>query len=129
MLVSVSLALGCQAAASNPSCFDYLEAKGFGSRSMASVRSGATVKNINDQHPALLNVLRKSELIDERPIEPAFTITLLTGGSWESQKVSIEIGKDGYGAIQHVGERVYFHCSQLPGFAEAAFNQSTIVIR
>ena len=126
LLGSVAFALGCR---SHQDCSDYVTAEGFGSRSMVSVRIGETVKNINDQHEALLDVLRDSAWIEARPVEPAYTIELLTGGSWESQKMLIQVGEDGDGVIEHVGDRVFFHCSRWPGFARAAFDRSTIVLR
>ena len=127
MLAPVAFALGCESPTSYPTAFEYLQAEGFGPHVFGQVRSEA-IKNINDQVPALLEILRKSEWVPERPIRPAFTIYLESGSSAASQAVSIQIGSDGYGVIQHVDERTFFYCGHLHSFADAAFNQSTIVV-
>jgi hypothetical protein len=127
VLAPVAFALGCQDPTSYPNGLEYLKAEGFGPNVFAQVRS-ETEKNINDQVPALLDMLRESEMVPERRIVPFFTIYLESGSSSPSQVVSIQIGIDGYGVMQHVHERAYFYCSELPRFAEAAFNQSTIVV-
>ena len=126
-VAAVAVVLGCQDPMSYPSGLEYLKAEGFGPQLFAQVRN-ETTKNINDQVPALLELLRNSEMVPERRIAPWFTIWLESGSSLPSQVISIEIGVDGYGVIQHVDERAYFHCSKLPRFAEAAFNESTIVV-
>ena len=125
----VAFALGCQSRTAHSNSYEYLRAKGFGASSFAQVRSGETVKNINAQLPSLLNVLRDSEMIPKRPVDRSFTIYLQSGSSWASETVAIHIGKDGYGVIEHVNQRVFFLCSELPSFADASFNESTIVVR
>jgi hypothetical protein len=128
VVAPVAFALGCQSRTAYPNSYEYLKAKGFGAASFAQVRRGETVKNINAQLPSLLNVLRDSEMISKRPVEPSFTIYLQSGSSWASQTVSIQIGKNGYGVIEHVKQRAFFHCPELPSFADASFNESTIVV-
>jgi hypothetical protein len=126
---SVVLVLGCQPAPSPETCREYLSAKGFDRPRYAQVRSGETSKNINEQIPALLTILGASEMVEERPIAPAYTLSMRTGSSRASQLMTIQIGEDGYGSIQHVEERVFFHCGHLPAFAKFAFDESTIIVR
>jgi hypothetical protein len=129
LLVFAPLAyeLGCTSPTSYPNGLEYLRAQGFGPHLFAQVRS-ETVKNINDQVPALLELLRGSEMVPERPIRPDFTIYLESGSSSPSQLITIQIQSDGYGVMQHVDQRAWFYCGTLRNFTAAAFDQSTIVV-
>ncbi|HEX5009570.1 MAG TPA: hypothetical protein VFY71_04145 [Planctomycetota bacterium] len=127
MLVLLACAISCTSPTSYPNGLEYLRAQGFGPHLFAQVRS-ETAKNINDQVPALLDLLRDSEMVPERPIRPEFTIYLESGSSLPSQRMTIQIQSDGYGVIQHVDQRAWFYCGRLRSFTAAAFDQSTTVV-
>lgn len=121
--------LGCQSNMTFVTGYEYLESKGFTQSLFAQIRHGDIVKNNNEQLPEILHALHDSEIVPKRPVTPTYTIYLETGSSFPSQKVSIQIGEDGYGLMQHLKEQVYFYCAQLPTTTQSAFNQSTIILQ
>lgn len=128
MLASLVFELGCALyAAPWSNCRDYLAAKGFGHPMFALVKTGDTTMPVHDL-PGLMEVLADSEMIGPRRVVPTFTIQMCIGSSLRSQGLDILVGEDGYCAIHHVDARAYFHCSQLPRFAETAYNQSTTLV-
>lgn len=122
--------LGCESPTSFKNGGEYLRSKGFDSSSFAQVENGNTVKNVNDQLPSILQAIEESGMmISKRGITPEYTIYLESGSSLPSQTISIQIGQDGYGMIQHLNKQAYFYCPKLLVATRAAFKQSSIVLR
>jgi hypothetical protein len=125
---SLCFALSCQSPTSFPNGFEYLKAKGFEYPLFAQIRVGNTAKNVNDQIPSLFAVLRNSEMSARVKLVPAFTIYLETGSSLPSQIILILVDSDGSGEIRFNGQRAYFHCHELPAFANEIFQGSSIIV-
>jgi hypothetical protein len=121
--------LGCQTTPSYVTGYEYLELKGFAQPLFGQILHEGTVKNVNKQIPEILLALQDSVIVQERPIDPTFRIHFEIGSSFRSQMVSIEIGEDGYGLMQHLNERVFIHCAKLSVIAKSAFDQSAIIVR
>ncbi len=117
----------CQSPTSFPNGYEYLAANKFGHPYFAQMKVGNTLKNINDDLPQLLELLRKSKMVPKRKVNPTYVIYMQTGSSSPSQAMSILLDSEGFGEFQLRRHTAYFLCRELPSFSASAFQSSTIL--
>jgi cobalamin biosynthesis Co2+ chelatase CbiK len=118
----------CQSPTSFPNGYEYLTANKFGNPYFAQMKVGNTLKNINDDLPQLLELLRNSKMVPKRKVNPSYVIYLQTGSSSPSQAMSIHLDNEGFGEFQLHRHTAYFLCRELPSFSASAFQRSTILL-
>jgi len=112
--------------------YDLLREKGFEGKSLfCQVTDSSLTKNINQDVPALLDVLQKVVVARgiRVPEPPAYTIHLEKGSSFPSQVITISVTKIGNGYVEYMEKRIaFFNSVELYGFCATAFAKSEIVV-
>ena len=97
---------------------------------MCGISDGHVTKNANQDAIKLIDTTKQALLINKISEPPDYTVFLLSGSSFESQKITIRIGKSGEGSVEYMDKIIAYFNS--PSFYEAtvnSFNGSDIIIK
>ena len=120
----------CHQFRSYTSVYGVLEQNGFQQEHflISSIPLGGVEKNINQDIPGLMEVLKRSTIVAKLTVSPKFSIFMASGSSFESQTIQIHVDETGSGFVDYMGGKIFFRCPDLPAFCSAAFERSRIII-
>jgi hypothetical protein len=95
-----------------------------------SVYHNSTIKNINVYSKEFFDIIKKSDPISERSFTTDdYSITVLSGSSRASQKVTVDVGKNFIHSLKYLDKKYYFKNVELNDFCKKAFLKSDIIIK